>query len=239
MSVRWTEDEIAAWVDGSLDEDDARRIEAAVASDPAAREIARQIEEMNRALRDAFAETLEEEPPATLKAAILAEPGKVAAFPVRQRQTWFPSAMAAGVALAVGLGAGATLFGGGAEAPQMTAALGVGPAGPAVAAALETAPTGGGEGAVTPLASFRLADGRWCREFETAEAAAGLACRSGEGAWTVQMIAAAPEATDGSGGYVPASGAFADAIGAALDAMDAGPVLSPDEEAAAIADGWR
>lgn len=237
MSMHWTEDDIAAWVDGELEPEAARRIGAIVVSDPEARVAAQRVEATNRALRAAFADTLAAPVPAALTAAVLAEPGKVAMLtrPAR-RVVWGPAALAASVALAVGVGLGALVPGSGGPAGV---AVAVGPAGPLVAAALEGSP-GGAEapGGLRPLASFRIADGRICREFETAEAAVGLACR-GEAGWTVALMAAPPEPAAARGGYVTAGAVFADAVGAALDALDAGPALSPDEEAAAIAAGWR
>jgi hypothetical protein len=243
MRDEWTEEQIAAWVDGALEPEEARRIGAIVIEDEAARECARRVAAMNRMLKAAFAETLDAAPPARLTAAVLGAPGKVAALPVRRPvRPWVPAAMAATVALAIGLGSGATLFGGGGDgAPAgATTLASVGPAAPALAAALESAPTG----ATTPeglraVASFRMDDGRVCREFETGDAAAGLACRGAQGDWTVMVIAAAPQTEAAGDGYAPASGVFADALSAALDAMGAGPALGPDEEAAAIADGWR
>jgi hypothetical protein len=82
-------------------------------------------------------------------------------------------------------------------------------------------------------------DGRVCREFETGDAAAGLACRGAQGDWTVVVMATPLQTEAATDGYAPASGVFADALSAALDAMGAGPALGAQDEAAAIAGGWR
>jgi hypothetical protein len=242
MRDEWTEEQIAAWVDGALEADEARRIGAIVIEDEAARECARRVAAMNRILKAAFAETLDAAPPARLTAAVLGEPGKVVALPVRRAvRSWVPAAMAATVALAIGLGSGATLFGGAGGAPGgATTLASVGPAAPALTAALESAPAG----ATTPeglraVASFRMEDGRVCREFETGDAAAGLACRGAQGDWTVVVMATPLQTEAATDGYAPASGVFADALSAALDAMGAGPALGAQDEAAAIAGGWR
>ena len=96
MRSEWTEEEIAAWVDGALDPEDARRIGAIVVEDEAARDCARRFAAMNRMLKDAFAETLDAAPPARLTATVLGEPGKVASLPVRRAaRPWVPAAMAA------------------------------------------------------------------------------------------------------------------------------------------------
>ncbi len=243
MSREWTEMEIAAYVDGELVGEDAARVARVIETDPEAARIALKLMEMNDLLREAFAGPAEEEAPAPLRAAVLAEPGKVATLkrkPFRASPAVF-SALAATVALTVGLGLGGALFGTGApEGARL--ALGAGPAPAEAAAAFETAASGTEVAGLRPLVSFETAAGP-CREFEAlgeggAVAAMGLACRE-DGAWSVRVLAAAPEAETASGGFAPASGAAADAVGALLDALGAGPALSPAEEAARIDAGWR
>ncbi|MGF1660254.1 MAG: hypothetical protein ACFCUS_12575 [Rubrimonas sp.] len=242
----WTEQEIAAFVDGELDAVEAARIAAILDADPAARARAEELRAMNALLRDAFAAPLEEPAPAPMRAALLGAPGKVATLtPAARRapRTWAPAALAASVALLIGLGVGGALFGPSPQAPQVAqAALGVGLAPEAAQAALETAPSGAEQGALRLLASFETPGGA-CREFETLGAGAsveamGLACRSAEG-WRVLTLAQAAEGETTDGGYAPASGAALDAIGAALDALGAGPALSPEQEASRIGSGWR
>ncbi len=243
MSREWTEMEIAAFVDGELVGEDAARVARLIETDPEAARVALKLMEMNDLLREAFAGPAEEEAPAPLRAAVLAEPGKVATLkrkPVFASPAVF-SALAATLALTVGLGLGGALFGtGGPEGARL--ALGAGPAPEEAAAAFETAASGTEAAGLRPLASFETASGP-CREFEAlrdggAVAATGLACREG-GAWSVLVLAAAPEAESGPAGFAPASGAAADAVGALLDALGAGPALSPAEEAARIGAGWR
>jgi hypothetical protein len=257
MSVMWTEDEIAAFMAGGLDGADAARIAQALETDPAAQAAAERLAEgaapnpADALLRAAFAAPMAEPVPARLTASVLAEPGKVASLPRRgggaRPMAWAPAAMAAGVALALGFGAGFSLRGP-AQAPQAqqaVAALSVGAASGAALEAFQTAASGAEREGLVIAASFRDAAGRPCREFEARgpdglPAAAGVACRDG-GGWRVLAMAAvaAPEAAPGDGSYAPAGGAGGDALGAVLDALGAGPALSPEEEAAMIAGGWR
>jgi hypothetical protein len=254
MSGVWTEDEIAAFMEGRLDGADADRVALALESDPAAQAAAERLAEgaaphpADEALRAAFAAPMAEPVPARLAASVLAEPGKVASLPRRRGgarpMAWAPAAMAAGVALTLGFGAGFSLRGP-AEAPQAVAALSVGAASGAALAAFETAASGAARDGLALAASFRDGAGRPCREFETLgadglPAAAGVACRESDG-WRVLALAAvaAPQAGPGDGAYAPAGGAGADALGALLNALGAGPALSPEEEAALIAGGWR
>ncbi|MFN3613557.1 MAG: anti-sigma factor family protein [Rubrimonas sp.] len=247
MKGEWTEEQIAAWVDGSLDADEAARIAGIVANDPAALQTAERIERQNGLLRAAYADTLDEPVPARLTATVGGRPTLAASRPSARpaaRAHWgerAPTALAAGLALAVGLGAGAALVGlpqGGGSEPAGAATLAIGPVDVRIAAALESAASGA-DGAVTPLATFRTAGDGWCREFETASGAA-VACRHGPGAWSVVAAAIRPAGVEeGSAGYVPAAGNLDDALGAALDALGAGPALDPDAESEAIASGWR
>lgn len=244
----WTEAEIGAFMRGALDGPDADRIAAALESDPAAQAAAERLEagataapEADALLREAFAAPMRETAPPALMAAVLGAPGKVAAFPARRRiATWASAAMAASLALVVGIGAGFSLR---PDAPQ-TATLSVGAVDGARVAAFEGAPSGSVADGVRLTASFRDAAGQACREFETLDAGGvasggGVACRAGD-AWRVLMLAAAPRPADGAGSdFAPASGAAIDPLGAYLDAIGAGPALSPAEEAAALAKGWR
>jgi anti-sigma factor RsiW len=243
MNNGWTEEQIAAWVDGSLAPDEAARIADVVANDPAALRTAEAIERQNAALRAAYAATFAEPTPARLTATVRGGPALAASSPrmARSRPAWAPMALAAGLALTIGLGAGAGLVGrsqGDAPAASGPAALAVGPADRSVAAALESSASGI-DGAITPLATFRVATGGWCREFETI-VGSGVACRTGDGEWSVVAAAVRPpSAVDGDGSYMPASGDFADVLGAALDALGAGAAVDPDAEAEAMARNWR
>lgn len=250
MSRNWTEDEIAAFVDGATSDEDARRIAALVASDEAARAVADRLRRQNALLREAFAAPMAEATPPAIRAALgSAPPAGRAARRVERRETgrvrrrlpaWAGAALAACLAFAVGLG-GAPMLLGPSQAPDLRLAIGPAPAD--ALAALERAPSGSAVAGLTPLASFATRDGH-CREFETADAtpSVGLACRPAEGAWRIVALSAVADpgpGADAAPGFAPASGAAVDALSAVLDALEAGPALSPAEEADRIAAGWR
>jgi len=244
MTERWTETEIAAWLDGELPQEDRDRVGRLIVTDPEAGIVAERLRRNDALLRDAFAAPLEEEVPPRLATAMREPPPvRVVRLADRQGAAWRPAAMAAGLALVLGFGVGAALnFGRGVEIAD---GLAVGVAPERVATALETAPSGETLGEVRPLASFETGSEGICREFETlgpggAPAGHGLACRNAEGGWRVLVAAdIAPQtASDSAGGFAPAGGAAIDVTSSALDAIDAGPALTPEAENAAIARDW-
>lgn len=246
MTVPWTEDDIAAFVDGALDCAERDRIARLIERHPGARAAAERIRAMNALLRDAFAAPRSETLPGDM-AVLLGGSGMVTPFKPRHalRAHWLPAALAASVALVIGSVAGASMaprfVGQGAE----RAALSVGPAPQALSATLDAAPSGTQQGGVRPIASFALHGGGYCREFELQEAAQtgpvafGLACGAPEG-WRVVVAAAmSGEASGAAGGFAPASGAAPDAALAVLEALGAGPALDAGSEGRAISQGWR
>jgi anti-sigma factor RsiW len=128
----------------------------------------------------------------------------------RPARRWQPMALAASLALAVGLGAG-WLIAPGAPAPE----------GPVLTADLRdrlgTLPSGAeaglaGGGRLTMVASFTDGTGAFCREYELVTAGGAgyvsVACRT-EGAWDLRFAMARPTEAEG---YAPAS---------ALETLDA------------------
>ena len=154
-------------------------------------------------------------------------------------------ALAASLALVVGLGAGGLLW-----APENAvniAAVGDAPFGGPLQQALETLPSGTASAdGVRPMLTFRDEAGHPCREFEIAgdrpgELEFGIACRrSSDGVWHVPIVVAAqPTDTTPESGFAPASGPAGDALEATLDALGAGPAITPEEEARLLELGWR
>jgi hypothetical protein len=156
-----------------------------------------------------------------------------------------PAALAASVALLVGFAAGSLLAPMSRSPDGAPGLLAVGPAAGVVSAALDTAFSGQTQAGVTPVASFRVAAGGICREFETTaqtavqQAAFGIACNDG-GGWQIVMAARmAGQGETRAEGYIPASGAAIDAALPVLDALGAGAAMTADEERQAMADNWR
>ncbi len=244
MTRDWTEEQVAAFVDGSLeDEAEAEAVRRTIETDPEARALAERIRESNALLREAF-DTPEDAPmPAAIQAAIFGEPDKVAVLPRRRAiGGWMPTAIAASIALAIGVGAGS--FIGGPEQQRIIAALGDAPLDGPLHAALETLPSGStSDAGIQPVLTFRAGDGRACREFDVLhelpdKAEFGIACRGPEGRWNVEMVVAAPVTETGPSGYATASGAAAQALDAMLDALGASPSLTPEDEAALLRGRW-
>jgi hypothetical protein len=100
----------------------------------------------------------------------------------------------------------------------------------------------GGHGAGGPIKvslSFRTADRRYCRTFESpGDRLAGVACREGR-RWTARMVTAYQPPTGAGPDYRMAASATSPAVLATVDEMIAGDPLDARGEAAAKARGWR
>ncbi|MEL6768571.1 MAG: hypothetical protein AAFP17_15425 [Pseudomonadota bacterium] len=245
MMTEGDKEMIARLVDGSLDGDPREQeIRELVASDADALAYAERIARSNRLIRAAFEEPLREPMPAGIRATLFALPGKVAVL--RRPRVWIPTAIAASLALALGVGGGLSLL-----APPPAAKIAVlgdaVPGGP-LHRALETLPSGSLSGAgVQPMLTFLDGTGRACREFEVIgelpeDLELGIACRQPTGVWHVEIVVAAPiaDAVPYGEGYAPAAGGPAETtLEAMLDALNAGATLTPDEEAALLRGGWQ
>lgn len=251
MAADVTKEQIAAYVDGALDEAEAARVAAAIAQEDDARAYAEEIERANRLLRQAFGAPMAEAVSADLQNTLLRHPqgrGSEVISPIgtrRRRTPFLPLALAASVALAIGIGAGVAFLGGWGGHGQRLAVLGPAPADGPLHAALEHLSSGevSPEG-VQPMLSFRDGKGRICREFEVIGELPqgrefGIACRTPAERWQVEIGVAAPTSEGGEGGFRPASGPAGDALDTMLDALGAGPALSPAEEAELLRRGWR
>lgn len=148
------------------------------------------------------------------------------------------AATLAAVAIFLGLG----------RAPDARLELAAGPvaADSALAAALDELPTGASRdvaqgGRVEMLATFPDARGNLCRELQLVFEQAGrfdhaVACGRGAG-WTVEIAVTEQAAQDD--GFAPADGPGGRAVQRLLDEIGAGLALDAEEEAAALARGWR
>ncbi|KAB2912502.1 MAG: hypothetical protein F9K29_18920 [Hyphomicrobiaceae bacterium] len=167
---------------------------------------------------------------------------------------YFPTAMAAGVAMLIGVGLGWLAL----PPPAPTAAPGflefVGGnvlAQGELRGVLESARSGtsvvarsadGQAWTVKASFTFRSTSQLPCRQYvissDAAGRYAGYACRSGDGRWLVQAhVAMAPKASE-SKGYVPADGDGNAALNAAVHAVMDGDVMQTDEENSLISRQW-
>lgn len=244
MTRDWTKEDIAAFVDGALDAAEAERIAAILDHDAVARALADEIVESNNLLRAAFADVAAAPVPPALNATLAGQEDKV--VPFRQRLTrpeaWMPVAAAASIAIVVGIGVGVQ-FGNVEGGPQVT--LGNAPRDSGFHIALETLPSGTvHEDAYIPMLTFSDAAGRFCREFEVVgdlpdELEFGIACRTEEAAWHVEIIVSAPMADAGDGTFAPASGPGADALAAMIEALGGSDPLDPGAEATTLRNTWQ
>jgi hypothetical protein len=232
---------LAAYADGELGPEEMARVEAAIAADPA---LAAEVE-AHRKLRNIlgahFAPIAEMPVPQRLSAP-LGKPANVVdldavrrARKAAQASRPMPSRWAMGGALAASLVLGVVIGGqvqtGGPVKSDDGQLVASGTLDSALTSQLASAD---GKAPVRVLLSFKAADGRFCRGFQTA-AMAGIACREGD-AWVVERTQAggAEERSD----YRQAGSASAAIMAAAQD-MAADGALGADAERAARDGGWR
>ena len=243
--IELTPEILMAYVDGQLDSAQSREVEAALADDPAAREMVARFRRSSEILGAGLDGVLYEPVPQRLLDAARGEPARVVAFRFRTGDVdwtgWPGLAVAASVLLVVGITVGALLFGTG-DDPVMTMA------GDPLQHALESQTSGAPlvteDGMqVTPLLTFRAADGRPCREFDREAgdmAVFGVACRDAQGRWVAQIEiqrGLLPGAAQGQY-YLPAAG-DTDPVSDVLDLLGVGPALSVDEETQLLESGWE
>lgn len=102
--------------------------------------------------------------------------------------------------------------------------------------------TGQSGGSVRPVATFQNGQQNYCREYELTLAQGrtfeGVACRSGEGRWQIEMQASAT-LTASPAGSVKWAGKPEGAVDPVIDRMIAGDVLAMDDESRLIGKGWQ
>lgn len=237
--MRFTDQDVVAYVDGELPADRAKLIADACASDAELAGRVNQLRESRDVLKKAFAAKLSEPVPDRLLAVLRESPSaKVVAMPARaaRSRVWIPMALAASVVAAITV----TLLWKEASSPSSSIALIDDrflqhPLDTSVSG--ETQRIEGIE--VMPTASLVDAQGRYCREYEattSTQKVRAIACHDAERGWVTQVAtrdAAAP-AAGSSDEYQPASGASEDLT----KALGGVTQLTPAEEQSAIANGW-
>lgn len=234
-----TDDVLCAYLDDELSPEARIELERRLLSEPGARVRLDRFRDNDARLRRAFALPNEGASDPLLRllagdAAAVAPPP--AARPnARWRRIAAPLALAmaatvAGLAIGLGMRDDAATDGESIDRdPRLSAAL---------QSALDRQRSGRSEAGTRILFSFRRADGAACRQFETFAAvggAEGVACRRAEGGWAL-VVWHQPIQT--SEGYRTA-GAGDSPIDAVVEQIDASGPLSSEEEATAIARGWR
>ena len=220
---------LIAWVDGELDEVTRRRVDCAVAQDPA---LAARLEQ-HRRLRDRlaghFAPIAQQDVPASMQA-LLAPPTVVSIARPSRRWSWM---MGGAVAASLLLGLGIGHMAGGPEGPiavKNGAMLAQG----SLATALDEQLASTGEGGSVRIGlSFRRKGGGWCRSFDGA-AIAGVACRTDAGWQLQQMVPGKAQMSE----YRQAASADPRLLSTIDNLIDGAPLDVQAERAAQVA-GWR
>ena len=236
---------LAAFVDGELSPEEAAAVVIHLAEHPQDQAYVDDLAAANAALAAAFAAPLSEPVPPAIADAIFGRAPQDRVMPFRRKPaSLVGGGIAAGAALAAGLsvlvflpqtGAGDLVPGPLATDSALHRVLASLPSGEVMT--LDDGTT------MTVLASLPTQTG-FCREVEVIGAATGrfdavLACREGAG-WSVKVVITETlEDAESADGFGTASGAEAQSFAPFLDRIGAGQVLTPDQEAAAIATGWR
>lgn len=241
--TEFSDETLMAFADGNLDPDTAAGIAARRTADPVLDRRIHQYEVSAQLARKAFDQVVREPVPLRLLAAT--RPSG------RRWELWGSAraltAMAASLALAVGLGAGylAGEWGGGQRgtgqgSTDLAMLAGCDAAG--LSGALETAATGERRGsgacAIVPVASYRTDGGQVCRAFQASSASpsgpaavAGIACRDDRGAWRTRVAVDMAPAAGGAAGYRPAAGPGVGLAGLrAAIGLQAAPLSTAEEE---------
>ena len=223
---------LMAYADDALDPLTAKRVERAIAADPALAEDVARHRRLKAKLGAAYAPIVEDPVPDRLAAMLTSN---VVQMPRRQPRpsrvsaAWrSAAAMAACLVVGVLVGRGVQQ-----EGPVMATDHGLYAAG-SLAKALDDQASGA-KGPVRIAVSFRAEDNGFCRVFQSAEAD-GIACRDPKG-WALRRTM--PGSTPGTGsGYAQAGSSDAELMAAAQDMMADMPLDAAGEKKA-IASDWR
>jgi hypothetical protein len=219
---------LMAYADGELDPLNAKRVERAIAGDPA---LADQVER-HRALRKrisvGFAPVADERVPDRLAALLEHNVVELPASSRRPVPTRWREAAALAACLVLGL-----VIGIGVPHGPVSAGAGGLYASGSLAAALDDQ-VGGADGAVKVAVSFRDKQGSYCRVFSSS-ATDGIACRDASG-WALRRTQQG--STTRRSDYAQAGSPDPELMAAAQDMMAGEPLDAKAEEAARGA-GWR
>lgn len=236
-------EKLAAFADGELDEDEAADVGRALADDELLRARLARLISVDDQLRVAFAAADDADVPPQLARMLEIKPSPVRPSVYGRARRWIPAgaAVAAGVA---GLAIGGLIPAQGDDDAWLKpdgAALVL--AGPALEAADRT-PSGtrlaAGPLSAEPVLSFQAGDGRLCRELSIEgpkSAAHAIACRQDD-VWRVEALVQGPKQVQVEG-YRPAGAVRDPALEAVQKRLGIDSVLDAKAEDAAIAGGWR
>ena len=222
-----------AWLDGELEGEEAERVAAGVAADPALRSTAERHRRAETALRGAFEPVLAEEiPPPRFGSAQVLEFKAKRSEPAR-RSTSFGLPQWAAMAATLALGIVAGQFVGTRSPSPVESNNGMLVASASLDRALDTQlASAGADDSIRVGLTFRDREGSICRSF-SGSAGSGVACREG-GDWRVDGLFG----SSGQRDYRMAAGDDP-RLAALIDDRIAGEPFDAAAEKAALERGWR
>lgn len=252
-----TDEQLSAFLDGALPEEDMAFVAAAIEEDESLAERLAELGDVDtsvRALFESSGETpIRRETLDLIDAAIpdeaqeiQIEDNVVSLKPkttAKQANNWWPQAVAASVALVIGLTGGSYLTTEKTTENQFAQMIGSVQASSPLYSALSSGISGEpvifqGQ-TLTPTASFATSGG-FCREFELSDATTNsrnIACTAGD-SWTVVASVAADNTDTAQSAYSPASSSAA-VIDQMILALIQGDILSQEDEQKLISSGWK
>ncbi|WP_245661862.1 anti-sigma factor family protein [Sphingomonas pruni] len=219
---------LMAYADGELDPLNAKRVERAIAGDPALVQEVERHRALRKRIADNFAPVADEQVPDRLAALLKSSVVDLPLPRTRPIVTRWREATALAACLVLGLVIGIGLPHG----PVSGGAGGLYASG-SLARALDDQ-VGGADGTVKVAVSFRDKQGSYCRVF-SARVTDGIACRDASG-WVLRRTQQGSSTQHGD--YAQAGSPDPDLMAAAQDMMAGEPLDAKAEEAARGA-GWR
>jgi hypothetical protein len=248
MTVKITDEMIMAFADGELAGPEAEAVREAIESSSTLRDQFDAYQQSRMVLAAGFDGLLERPVPEYMTQLVLeqAAPGgavvSLDAARARKGRLFGFDVLSQAAAAAVLLGAaalGGYQFGQNEPAAEGLVLAGALPKDSPISAALSSTPAGAsvdiGEARFLAIATYEVAGGQICCEFELnreGPGAVGLACQV-EGGWQVE-VAALNAAGSATGQFMPASADAFELIGAALDAKGTYEAVDPAEEACVL-----
>lgn len=223
---------LLAFLDGELDGDEARRVEAALAAEPELRALHEEQRRLRERLSSHYGEVIEEPVPDAMRALLDPKVIDLEMERTRRRPRWFPIGIALAASLVLGISLGRLL------PPEGEVSLAEGGliARGALAEALDTqlASAQPGDAPTRIGVSFARADGSLCRTFQSAEIG-GLACRD-DNAWRLIVTA---RTSGGAAGDYRQAGAESPLVLQAAQEMMAGEPFDAATERRARDSSWQ
>lgn len=232
MTTPFTPDDemLMAYADGELDPLNTKRVEKAMAADPALAKAVEDHRALRRALGGAFAPILDEPVPDHLAAMLRSNvvPITVPAVPAPKPKRWL-GGLAIAASLVAGIGVGTQWQ---ASTSPVTMKNGLVASGNLAGILNQNLASQAGETRI--LVSFREKNGQYCRAF-AAPSLDGIACRNGDD-WLLRQMRSVDIHRNTT--YAQAGSDHAPIMAAAQDMLQDEP-LDEAAEKRAIAAGWR